>query len=427
MANFINTVDALGDNVVADSIINRSIVECKDNIVSFIGDDAFYGCYELTTIDFPAVTNIGNSAFKYCASLVTTILRNDSMVSLAHKSVFDNCYHIKGITNSTYNSTGAKNGYFYVPSVLYDSYIADSVWSTFASQFRKLEEWTVDGTTTGELDLVNRHMVRFFNSDGTLLGYQIVATGEDASYDGTPVCPDNSSAPFVGFKPQPISVTADVDCYAQYISFATATWAEIAALSERGEAANIFAIGDTKTVEMLDGGSITFEIVGFDHDDLADGTGKAGISILAKDVRSSDSHYDSAKAIWPNGTLRTQARGYSEKLPADLVSVIKPVLKKTCIGTPDSHTTSTYTETIWLPSVGEYCISGNNTDGPTYERFKVTLDNVRTCSGSAVKAFVRSTDGFCNGYRYHAIDTKGNEIIYSGGYYTAYITIGFCV
>lgn len=328
MTNFINTIDTLGDNVVADSIINRSIVECKDNIVSFIGDDAFYGCYELTTIDFPAVTNIGNSAFKYCASLVTTILRNESMVSLAYKSVFDNCYHIKGITNSTYNPTGAKNGYFYVPSVLYDSYTTDSNWSTYASQFRKLEEWTVDGTVTGELDLVNRHMVRFFNSDGTLLGYQIVATGEDASYDDTPVCPEDSSIPFSGFEPSPIGVTADMDCYAQFISFATASWEKIAEISETGEAANYFNIGDKRT-ETTNGIEMEFVIVGFDADCIS--TNKiAGMTIVANTPLSNATTPVGSKfgGTYANSDIATKVNNYRDLLGSDLHDVIKNTRKK---------------------------------------------------------------------------------------------------
>ena len=43
-------------------------------------------------------------------------------------------------------------GYIYVPSALVDSYKSATNWSTYATQFRALEDWTVDGTITGELD-----------------------------------------------------------------------------------------------------------------------------------------------------------------------------------------------------------------------------------------------------------------------------------
>ena len=44
------------------------------------------------------------------------------------------------------------SGYIYVPAALVDSYKTASNWSTYANQFRALEDYTVDGTTTGALD-----------------------------------------------------------------------------------------------------------------------------------------------------------------------------------------------------------------------------------------------------------------------------------
>ena len=79
-------------------------------------------------------------------------------VSLSNSSMFDTCYHISGKVSSTYNPTGAKDGYIYVPRALLSDtdetkdYRRATNWSTFATQFRALEDYTVDGTTTGELD-----------------------------------------------------------------------------------------------------------------------------------------------------------------------------------------------------------------------------------------------------------------------------------
>jgi hypothetical protein len=66
--------------------------------------------------------------------------------------MFNTCYHILGTTTATYNPSGSKDGYIYVPSSLVDSYTANSKWSTYATQFRALESYTVDGTITGALD-----------------------------------------------------------------------------------------------------------------------------------------------------------------------------------------------------------------------------------------------------------------------------------
>jgi hypothetical protein len=43
-------------------------------------------------------------------------------------------------------------GYIYIPSALIENYKGATDWSNYADQFRALEDYTVDGTITGELD-----------------------------------------------------------------------------------------------------------------------------------------------------------------------------------------------------------------------------------------------------------------------------------
>jgi len=70
------------------------------------------------------------------------ILRNEStIVTLSSSEVFD-----------TSDGIGAGIGYIYVPAALIEEYKSATNWSTYATQFRALEDYTVDGTITGELD-----------------------------------------------------------------------------------------------------------------------------------------------------------------------------------------------------------------------------------------------------------------------------------
>jgi hypothetical protein len=69
MADFINTVDILGDDAVTDSIIDRTITEFKDNTVETIGVSALRGCTELADIAFPNAMKILEYAFAGCTSL----------------------------------------------------------------------------------------------------------------------------------------------------------------------------------------------------------------------------------------------------------------------------------------------------------------------------------------------------------------------
>lgn len=103
-----------------------------------VDDSAFYACSALPKIDLPNVTSIGRNAFAKCSNLKTLILRSSTMCTLSATGAF----------TSTPIKSG--EGYIYVPRDLIDQYKSATNWSTFAAQFRVLEDYTKDGTTTGE-------------------------------------------------------------------------------------------------------------------------------------------------------------------------------------------------------------------------------------------------------------------------------------
>lgn len=256
MTDFINTVDAIGDDVLIDSIIERTVTEYKDDKVSKIGSNAFRQCSELTEVDIPTATGISDDAFNACtvlrsinAPLVTNIgskafadckaleeadfplvtscgtsagggfvnctnlerinfpllqnMSNDFGGSALTRVMLPSVKKVLGLGNcksltfcdfpvaetvmgsAFFNSTALVTlilrnasvmctrattgsfkstpiekgtGYIYVPrAFLSDTdetkdYRRATNWSTFAAQFRALEDYTVDGTTTGELD-----------------------------------------------------------------------------------------------------------------------------------------------------------------------------------------------------------------------------------------------------------------------------------
>ena len=174
-----------------------------------VQDSAFLDCKALTYIDLPCLSALRTGVFQGCTLLKALVLRRTSgVVTMANANALN------------YTAIANGEGYVYVPTALYDSYLTADKWSTYANQFRKLEEWTVDGTVTGELDLENRHMVRFFHYDGTLLSYVIVPHGGSAVYEGdNPTRPNTSVSEdfeFTGWSPEPVNVIADMDCIAQF-------------------------------------------------------------------------------------------------------------------------------------------------------------------------------------------------------------------
>jgi hypothetical protein len=116
----------------------------------------FYNCYLLPKTDityFNLTSTYGTSGtFSNCYSLKAIIIRSFGSGLALYTTPFQNCYHILGTTNSSYNPTGAKDGYIYVPRSYIYVLSSATTWSTYASQLRALEDYTKDGTCWGEFD-----------------------------------------------------------------------------------------------------------------------------------------------------------------------------------------------------------------------------------------------------------------------------------
>lgn len=140
-----SNITSIGSNCFYDS---KSLVTAKIQGDVVLGTDSsgscdtFNSCSALRIIDFCGkLENIYSNAFAYCRALTALILRNSTDVcALSNTKAF----------TSTPIASGT--GYIYVPTSLLDSYKTANNWSTYANQFRALENYTVDGTVTGELD-----------------------------------------------------------------------------------------------------------------------------------------------------------------------------------------------------------------------------------------------------------------------------------
>lgn len=120
--------------------------------VTSLGAYAFYQCSNLETVTLPKLTTISTQiwymcpkleradcgqlksisaqTFASCAALKTLILRKtDSICTLSNAN---------GVSGS---GIGKGTGYVYVPSALIDTYKTATNWSTFAAQFRAIEDY----------------------------------------------------------------------------------------------------------------------------------------------------------------------------------------------------------------------------------------------------------------------------------------------
>ena len=128
-----------------NAIINKSVTTYTNSNVRTIGQYAFYNCNKLTDADFPKATTVDSYAFSYCSMLASIniplakqigsyafsscyslvkvfISQKDGVCALTNTGIFNDCYHILGTKDSTYNPDGLKDGYIYVPASLLTDY-----------------------------------------------------------------------------------------------------------------------------------------------------------------------------------------------------------------------------------------------------------------------------------------------------------------
>jgi hypothetical protein len=276
------------------------------------------------------------------------------------------------------------------------------------------------------------YTVRFFDGE-TLVDTKHVTYGQDAV--STYIKEDHT---LVAWTPSPENITADTDCYGEWIealTFTSASWSKIAEISESGNAKQYFNIGDTKTVQ-YGNYNYTARIVGFDHDTLADGSGKAGISIMLDETLPTRVVAGTfAEAVTFN-TSNFKDEG--------LASAIKQVTKKIDNGIDSgaSVTPLDFNCYIWVPSgkeIGHTDFDGWPTKsytplGSTYEWYqnKSSYSNYKkamvTAPGTYVEWGTRSRQRA--GVRIiMTINADGrlDTLKHDDTTTVAYWTIGFCV
>lgn len=208
-------------------------------------------------------------------------------------------------------------------------------------------------------------------------------------------------------------------------SFATDSWATIAAASADGTAKTKYRVGDEKTVQLTTGETIVLQIWGFDHDDLADDSGKAGITLGMKGLLSS--LYPRGTGDWSNCTLRTAVLPtILGTLPEELQSVIKEVSKISGISGGGSQTT---TDKLFAFSESE--VLGDDGEGAWYEIFQKPTRNSRTDNAFLVKANDAAASWWLRGRsssgQYNYITASGALTSSSGATSNYGVCFGLCV
>lgn len=222
-------------------------------------------------------------------------------------------------------------------------------------------------------------------------------------------------------------------------TFGTAAWGDIAQISKNGEAKKYFNVGDEKTIELSTGEVITVVILGFDHDDLSDGSGKAGMTIGMKNLLATKYRMNATGTNaggWDESEMRTSTMvTLLSQLPSDLQGVIKQVNKKATAGSKSTSIT-TSVDKLWLfarVEVGDTIWSEEVDEGEQYEYWKtvkdgkVTADTIKYLSNGSGEAdtWWTRTPTIGNPYSFGAFAPYDSDSFLADG--DTGVSFGFCV
>lgn len=142
--------------------------------------------------------------------------------------------------------------------------------------------------------------------------------------------------------------------------FANNTWEEIVLACQTNNVPDSWAVGDQKTMT-IGGTNYAINIIGKNHDDYSDGSGKAPLTfqLLHSYSEAGNINNDTARSSWKTSNMRTtDLPQIKSVMPAEVQTAIKKV-KKRC-SSDGSSTMTTVADELFLLS--EIEIFGTNTN-----------------------------------------------------------------
>lgn len=170
-------------------LVNGTITTFSNNDITILREYALYGCRNLVSVNIPNVTRIEGNVFKNCnklsevnmpkirevwgsAFLQTGIEKIDlgqityfienlfyggkiKIIVLRYDANVVPLRHTNALALTPFD-TGGTGGVLLVPSAFVTAYTEATNWSVYygkgLTRFLALEDYTLDGTTTGEID-----------------------------------------------------------------------------------------------------------------------------------------------------------------------------------------------------------------------------------------------------------------------------------
>ena len=376
MSNFKqNTVETVGDAALAESIIDKSITELHCNITTSIAAQKFRGCSGLTNVIFPSVTSVGIGAFWQCTAL--------------KQADFSACVSF------------AQNAFY--------------------------------GCSALEALILRSDAVCSLTGTGNLSGTKI-ASGTGYIYVPSALVDTYKAASGWSTYAAQIRAIEDYPAVCNWY-----TWDAVFASIDNGSYASVYSVGDTVPLDLGSEGVVNMQIAAIDADDLADGSGKAPISWISKEllatvhrmnpklVQNADSTYQEGTGCC-GGWEKCEMRAYLQNtikplIPGNVSARIKTVTKTQ--KSIDVSTTTRFTQTtqddVWIPDYNEI----NESSGIYYNILGTENDRKKKQNGSAIAWWLRSTYSYStNAYRF--VNYVGSNKSSQQAEINSGIALGFC-
>lgn len=204
------------------------------------------------------------------------------------------------------------------------------------------------------------------------------------------------------------------------IGFAGWSWAQIIAACHSKQIPPEWKVHDWKNMT-INGAEYRIDIIGMNHDDYADGSGKAPLTLQLHDCYAAGRYGITGGSAWIESIMRTETLpAILALMPAEVQSGIREVNKLTKNGS----SIDTTADKLFLPSVVEVGQPGNSgvdaAEGMQYAYYSHQLYSVKQMAGGEVAWWTRTRAGGSNVYAISILGTPSSKGITSEATRTAF-------
>lgn len=186
--------------------------------------------------------------------------------------------------------------------------------------------------------------------------------------------------------------------------FANNTWEQVAEACRTRQVPDTWSVGDQKTMT-IDGTDYLIDIIGKDHDDYADGSGKAPLTFQLHNcyfTKYSMNDTASNSCKWTNCHIRSKhIPTILTLMPINIQEFIKSVNKKTAIGYNNSSLEITVDKLFLLAETEVFGVKtySHDGEGTQYDYYVNGYDKIKTLNGNINGWWLRSpainSSSFC--------------------------------